>query len=202
MMCSCYVKPPTQAPWGLAMAEVAAMLLLYFIAVPNALLVRQRLSRYSYGFDHSLEDVVFLSLARGAAVTAAYFTGAGAKHHRWESVRVQLNVCCSASAACVAGQWSWVLHVYLRHQAQPIMWQLQAIHVDSVRLCCDRRALCARQAAGVRVPAALGLRRAGAADQPGVHVPAPHGGAQHGALGAPPLRHGPRRLWLPLGGML
>lgn len=68
------------------------MLLLYFIAVPNALLVRQRLSRYSYGFDHSLEDVVFLSLARGAAVTVAYFTGAGAKHHRWDFVSIRLDV--------------------------------------------------------------------------------------------------------------
>jgi hypothetical protein len=71
-----------QAPWGLAVAEVTAMLLLYFVAVPSALLVRQRLSTYRYGFDHSLEDVVVLSLARGLAVTIAYFTGAGAKHHR------------------------------------------------------------------------------------------------------------------------
>lgn len=72
-----------QAPWGLATAEVAAMLLLYFVAVPSALLVRRSVTAYSYGFNRCLEDVVALSLARGLAVTVAYFTGAGAKHHRW-----------------------------------------------------------------------------------------------------------------------
>lgn len=58
------------------------MLLLYFVAVPSALLVRQSLTAYRYGFARSLEDAVALSLARGLAVTVAYFTGAGAKHHR------------------------------------------------------------------------------------------------------------------------
>ena len=58
------------------------MLLLYFAAVPSALLVRQSVSGWHYAFDRSLEDVVALSLARGLAVTVAYFSGAGAKHHR------------------------------------------------------------------------------------------------------------------------
>ncbi len=71
-----------QAPWGLAVTEVTTLLLLYFVAVPSAVIVRQPLARYHYAFDRSLEDVVALSLARGLAVTIAYFSGAGAKHHR------------------------------------------------------------------------------------------------------------------------
>jgi len=72
-----------QAPWGLATAEVASMLLLYFVVVPGALLVRRPADGWRYAFDRSLEDVVALSLARGLAVTVSYFSGAGAKHHRW-----------------------------------------------------------------------------------------------------------------------
>lgn len=89
-----------QAPWGLAMAEVAAMLLLYFVAVPSALLVRRSVTAYSYGFDRSLEDVVALSLARGLAVTVAYFTGAGAKHHKWVARKILFTCMEACQHAC------------------------------------------------------------------------------------------------------
>lgn len=58
------------------------MLLLYFVAVPGALVVRRPLLAFHYAFARSLEDVVALSLLRAAAVTLAYWSGAGAKRHK------------------------------------------------------------------------------------------------------------------------
>ena len=77
-----HLRAHTQAPFGLAMTEAAVMLLLYFVAVPGALVVRRPLLAFHYAFARSLEDVVALSLLRAAAVTFAYWSGAGAKRHR------------------------------------------------------------------------------------------------------------------------
>mmetsp|Transcript_535 Transcript_535/g.1611 ORF Transcript_535/g.1611 Transcript_535/m.1611 type:complete len:721 (+) Transcript_535:147-2309(+) len=70
------------APFGLAMTEAAVMLLMYFVAVPGALVVRRPLPGFRYAFARSLEDVVALSLLRAGAVTLAYWSGAGAKRHK------------------------------------------------------------------------------------------------------------------------
>lgn len=58
------------------------MLLMYFVAVPGALVVRRPLPGFRYAFARSLEDVVALSLLRAGAVTLAYWSGAGAKRHK------------------------------------------------------------------------------------------------------------------------
>lgn len=72
------------------------MLLLYFVAVPGALVVRRPLLAFHYAFARSLEDVVALSLLRAAAVTLAYWSGAGAKRHKcvpciFPPIRVSLD---------------------------------------------------------------------------------------------------------------
>jgi hypothetical protein len=58
------------------------MLLLYFVMVPDAVVVRKPRSALHYSFEGSLEDVLLFSLARDLAVILAYAFGAGAKYHR------------------------------------------------------------------------------------------------------------------------
>ena len=72
-----------QAPWALAVIEALIMLLLYFIMVPDAVVVRKPLLALNYSFKDSLEDVLMFSLARDLAVVLAYAFGAGAHYHRW-----------------------------------------------------------------------------------------------------------------------
>ena len=58
------------------------MLLVYFLAAPDALFVRVPLDKYRYRFDISCEDVVVLSLLRFAMVVTAYLLGAGPQYQR------------------------------------------------------------------------------------------------------------------------
>ena len=58
------------------------MLLLYFVMVPDAVILRKPQSALHYSFKESLEDVLLFSLARDMAVILAYAFGAGAKYHR------------------------------------------------------------------------------------------------------------------------
>ncbi|KAK9811616.1 hypothetical protein WJX72_007022 [[Myrmecia] bisecta] len=70
------------APWGFAACEVAVMLLLYSLLIPNALPVRRHISHYRYHFRRSLEDVVAFSILRFLAVVLAYVFGTGRNYHR------------------------------------------------------------------------------------------------------------------------
>ncbi len=72
-----------QAPWALAVVEAILMSLLYFVMVPDAIVIRKPWFALHYAFKHSLEDVLLFSLARDLAVILAYACGAGAKYHRW-----------------------------------------------------------------------------------------------------------------------
>ena len=78
-----HTLPTAQAPWALAVVEATLMSLLYFLMVPDAVLVRKPWFALHYSFKHSLEDVLLFSLARDLAVILAYACGAGAKYHRW-----------------------------------------------------------------------------------------------------------------------
>ena len=72
----------TAAPWLLASAEALAALLIYFLAVPDALGVRCPWRAYHYRFDHSAEDLVAATLLRGAAVVGAYWAVPGLVYRR------------------------------------------------------------------------------------------------------------------------
>ena len=72
-----------QAPWALAVFEALIMLLLYFVMVQDAILVRKPRLALHYSFKDSLEDVLMFSVARDLAVVLAYAFGAGAHYHRW-----------------------------------------------------------------------------------------------------------------------
>lgn len=70
------------APPGLAALEAAAVLLLYLLGVPNALVMRRRPADFSYSFPGSAEDVVALSLARCVVVLVAHLAGVGPRYQR------------------------------------------------------------------------------------------------------------------------
>lgn len=65
------------------MAEAVTVLLIYFLAVPDALITHKPLSSYHYEFDASCEDIVALSLLRSAVVLVAYLLGSGPQYQRY-----------------------------------------------------------------------------------------------------------------------
>ena len=71
------------------------MLLIYLVAIPNAVPTHSRHWRYT--FQGSTEDIVLLSLLRCLAITLAHSVGAGPRFQR-SAARL---VCCLCVLACV-----------------------------------------------------------------------------------------------------
>lgn len=72
----------TASPWVLSLAEALAMLLIYFLAVPDALLVRCHLKDFHYVFGRSTEDLLALALVRGFTIVAAHWAIPGLVYRR------------------------------------------------------------------------------------------------------------------------
>lgn len=99
-----------QAPPALAAAELLAMLLVYFLAVPNAW--PTRVPRPHYSFGSSADDVVLLSLLRCAAVVLAHAAGAGPRLQR-------PYLLTAAALAAVSLPLGLMKLAVLRHSAWP-----------------------------------------------------------------------------------
>ena len=62
------------APSALATTEALSMVLLYFLAMPNALFIHSTWSDYCYEFSRSMEDVVAVGLFRSATTWTFYLS--------------------------------------------------------------------------------------------------------------------------------
>ena len=86
------------APDGMAALEAVAVLLLYMLAVPNALLTRVRPSAWHFSFAGSAEDVVALCLLRALVVAGGHAAGLG---QRVPSRPLYLPAAALFAAACL-----------------------------------------------------------------------------------------------------
>lgn len=85
-----------QAPVMLALAEALTSVLVYVLLTRRTLPLQRGIRHFRYSFNHSLEDVLVLSLLRCVAVLMSLPLGPGSRCHRWVAKSALLNALCSA----------------------------------------------------------------------------------------------------------
>lgn len=71
-----------QAPWGLALLEAVFALLTYSLLVPCAVPIRCSAQKFHFSLNHSLEDVMLLSVLRAVAVLLSYLCSTAQSCHK------------------------------------------------------------------------------------------------------------------------
>ena len=74
-----------QAPVMLALGEALTAVLVYVLLTRRTLPLQRGIRHFRYSFNHSLEDVLVLSLLRSVAVLMSLPLGPGSCCHRWVS---------------------------------------------------------------------------------------------------------------------